>query len=253
MSVMKTRALSLFALLVACTPEPEEKPGTGTTTQLRDDDSDTGSQSSSELATTSDTTSQASDPSSSDQGEKPEPGLGELEVHALTPEVWSGRRLRRVYQAGEDGSIGTRLDIFWDAKLRAYCELDRLDRRLGGELNPGDRLYCFPYMGAKKRCRYWYKDPECTQKVMVARADTDEIYRDLFYVFKEDESAKDCDDLATGLYKVKVFHENALERVYRMDETGVCTVDPRDEPFHTVELGDPVSLEMIASGSVVVD
>lgn len=255
LGVMKARAVLLIALFSACTPEPKDLPETNTTAQQPSEAENSGtSETTTQVGSSSSSSESTSESSQSSSSEtKTNPGLPALEVHALTPASWSGRRLRRVYQAGDDGSIGTRLDLFWDLELNTYCELDSLDRELGAKREIGTKLYCFPHMGTKRRCAYWYKDAQCTQKVLIAGADTDEVYRELYYIFESEEKNKDCDDRAAGLYNVDTFNEKSLERVYRFDGNGTCVAEDTEAPYHTVELGEKVPMELIASGSIVVE
>lgn len=244
---MKARVISLVALIAACTPEPKSSSETTGGASSTEDESSSTEQ----TTTAEDSTQQSSSGETSSQKDSVPPAL---QVHALTPEIWSGRRLRRVYQAGEDGSIGTRLELFWDTELKAHCELDRIGRRLGGgDLEPGEKLHCFPFMGGKERCSARFQDPQCTQEVLVADADVDEVYQDLYEVYEQLGSDEPCDDVPAGLYKVKKFNKHALEQVFYRDETGACVARSYDEPISTVELGSQVPMEILASGTIVIE
>lgn len=237
---MRARVLCLFALTTACTPEPEDAPGGETTA--------------SQALTTSQQSGPQSTEESSSSDTDTDPGASALEIHALTPEIWSGRRLRKVYQAGDDGSIGTRLSMFWDVKLKTHCELDDSNRRLGGLMGPGDKLYCFPFMGKAYRCETRYRDPQCSQSVLIAWADVDDVYQELFQVVDSLTPDAACEDPPAGLYKVTKFNKHELGVYYYRNDKGECLAQKAYERnYHTVELGAQVPMDMLAGGTLEVD
>lgn len=247
---MRARAIVLFAMIVACNPEPKDTPKPGSPGKAQSTDDAT-------LPEGTPTKAQSSAEGTSSMGSgnaATNPQEPELSVNSLTPERWSGRRLRMVYQSGGDGSIGTTLGLLWDTNLKAYCELDDVSRKLGIPRRPGARLYCFPFMGTKFRCKRTYRDPQCSKKVLVAWADIDDMYQELFQIIPKEESDEECDERPAGLYRVNKFNRHDLEKFYYRNERGECVAqEASDEKFHTAEIGEQVPMDTLASGVVAVE
>lgn len=237
---MKMRVFSMVALIGACMSEPEEALEISTTAQGVEQES---------TQDKSPSTQRESSPE-----RRTEATVPEFEVHALRPGLWSGHRLRSVYRAGQDGSVGRGGSMFWDAELGTHCKLNRVDRTLtGANAEIGETLYCYPFMGSKRRCEPSFRDPQCSQEVLVAKTDSEKIYQELYEFLPANPLREPCDDPPAGLYKVSKFEENALEMVYRRDRSGACVGRSLDKPVHTVELAGPVPQELLASGTIVIE
>lgn len=250
---MKVRLLFLFALVSACSPEPKETPESSSTSQPEETASDGSSDQTS--PTTSDTTPR--DPvgtSSSDTGASTsEPPAGAA-GSALTPELWSGRRLRGVYRAGDDGSISVWPRVFWDLELNAFCELH--NSLMGGfhdAIRPGDRWFCFPFVGSRPRCTKHYGDPECSQEIEFVEVGFDESYKDLYYIHDERIPSQNCVDLHAGLYRIDKLDEQELRGYYEINNLGRCMFQESPGSLHKIELGARVSMDILVSGTIEID
>lgn len=255
------RSLVVLGLVVvSCTPEPkkspkdaepESKPDTETTMAAGSNTTPNPAGSDAQDATQDNPG--ANSPGSSttgtttlDPGNSP-PALG---INPLTPFVVSGRRLRAVYERGEDGSIHTS-GLWYDLEIEEYCLPDMVDSE--NDNNP--RVFCKPNMGRHLRCYHrYFLDDQCNQKApYLADPSWGRLTERYFEISNNGEPPADCSEPEPGIYRITNFDPVPIRSFYTKRDDGTCEKDLFREKSHAVEIGERVPISEFAGGVIVVD